>query len=322
MKIYLTGSTGFIGSHLIQKLSDHEVICLVSPTAIGTRPLPKEAKIEYLDLTDFDAVRSSILKHKPEVIIHLGAVTPVRYSFENPAVYQDVNFLATINLVNTAMKVDNFKKFIFASTMETYGWQRERKPFTEDLALNPGSPYAVSKVAAETFIRSLGISHKFPYLVSRACNTFGRKDEKGFIIEYLVTSMLKNQTPEVGTPDAVRDLMYVDDHVNGYLKLLEYELPGADERKQLLMEDPTHFVFNFGNGSELTIREVAHKLKIMIGYKGEIKEGFPSDYPNRPVAESYLSLNNQKAKRLLGWAPKTSLDEGLRTTIEHWKNLV
>lgn len=318
--LLITGSTGFIGSHLVKKLVDkYQVIALVSPSDIGVRPLPENASVEYTDFGDFDLVKKILSKNKPKIILHLAALSPVRYSFENPNIYQKVNYLATINLVQVAMEIENFEKFVYASTMETYGWQSNRKLFTENLSLHPDSPYAVSKVAAEKYIQMLSRAFGFPAVILKACNTFGRKNERGYIVEYIITEMLKGRSPELGTPEAVRDLMYVDDHVDAYLKVTEFKMPETKEMKNILEKDPIAFTFNIGNGLEFTMKEIAQKIGEIIGFKGEIKRGFPKDYPWRPSTAPYLSLNASKAKELLGWKPEVSLEEGLEKTIEFWK---
>lgn len=319
-KLLLTGATGFIGSYLLPRLTaDYQVTALVSPADIGQRPLPKAAQIIYGDLTEFDKIKSLTQKLQPQIIIHIGAITPVRFSFEHPEIYQEVNYLATINLTEAARTVSQFEKFIFASTMETYGWQAVQKPFDEHCPLNPDSPYAASKVAAEKYLQMASRAFDFPCIIMKACNTFGRKDETGYIVEYLVTSMLKNQSPQIGTPEAVRDLLYVDDHVNAYLKALKWPLPPSGQRKKQLKKDPQAFTFNFGQGIEITVLELAQKIKKLTGFKGPIKTGFPADYPWRPATAPYLSLNAAKSRKILGWKPQTSLDEALKKTVRYWE---
>jgi len=318
--LLITGSTGFIGSHLVLKLIEqYRVIALVPPSDIGIRPLPKDISIEYASLEDFDLVKEILLKREPQIIIHLAALTPVRYAFENPWIYQKINYLATINLLETASKIKNFEKFIFASTMETYGWQPVRKPFRENLSCHPDSPYAVSKVAAEKYIQMFSRAFGFPAIILKPCNTFGRKNEKGYVVEYIITEMLKKKNPQLGTPEAVRDLMYINDHVNGYLKALEFGLPESKEIKEILERNPTAFTFNIGNGYEFTIKEISQKIGELIGFKGEIKTGFPKEYPWRPSVAPYLSLNSEQAHQSLGWKPEVSLEEGIQKTIEYWK---
>ncbi|MBU4023302.1 NAD(P)-dependent oxidoreductase [Patescibacteria group bacterium] len=319
--LLITGSTGFIGSHLVEKLVDkYHIVALVPSSDIGMRPLPKDACIEYAGIEDFDLVKEIISKHQPKVIVHLGAITPVRYSFENPGVYQKINYLATINLVESAAKIKDFEKFVFASTMETYGWQSVKKPFKENLFLNPDSPYAVSKVAAEKYIQMLARAFGFPAVILKACNTFGRKNEKDYIVEHIITEMLAGRSPQLGTPQAIRDLMYVSDHVNGYVKAIEFEMPGTEEIKEKLEENQIAFTFNIGNGYQLTMKQLAEKIGDIIGFKGEIKTGFPKSYPWRPSTADYLSLDASYASQILNWKPEISLEQGLQKSIEFWKD--
>jgi UDP-glucose 4-epimerase len=305
-KIFLTGVTGFIGSHLVKKLvDDYEVICLVPSSDLGFKNIHKDVQIKFGDLTNYSEIRKIVREVSPNMIVHLAAVTPVRYSFEQHEIYQHVNYLGTVNLVHAALELSSFENFIFASTMEVYGWQTQRKPFTEDIPLNPASPYAVSKAAAEQYIRMAGRAFNLPFIVLRSCNTYGRKFDTGFIVEYLITTMLKNETVYVGSSDAVRDLMYVPDHVNAYIKCIKSNIRSG--------------VFNFGLGLEVTMEELALKIKDMIGFDGEIINRFPPDYPSRPVVDLYLSLDASKAKNTLNWIPKYSINDGLKETIKFWK---
>jgi UDP-glucose 4-epimerase len=320
MRVLVTGATGFIGSHLVPRLVEkHEVSCLVSSTAIGTRPLPHDTRITFGDLTDASLVEGLVRQIRPEAIIHLAAVTPVRYSFEFPAIYQTVNFAGTVGLVQGALRLESFERFIFASTMETYGWQSQRVPFTEGLRQSPASPYAVSKLASEQHLQMIGRATGFPHLVLRPCNTFGRRHEAGYVVEYVVSRMLKGCPVDLGTPDAVRDFMYVDDHVEAYLRALAAPLAAGEEVKRSLAADPNAYVFNIGWGSEIRIADLAERVRQATGFTGAVRTGFPADYPSRPVVEPYLSVDAAKARAQWGWAPRVALDDGIRRTIETWQ---
>ena len=310
-KIFITGVTGFIGNELARKLcQEYKLYCLVRTSSNKSaldpiKDILNKIEIKYGNLSDFAAIRKIVKDISPNYIIHLGAATPVRHSFENPMEFQETNHLATVNLVHAALDLQDFKKFIFASTMETYGDQEKKTPFKEDLMLKPLSPYAVSKVASDHYIRMAGKALGLPYIISRACNTFGRKDNTGFIVEYLINKMLKDEQVYVGSPDAVRDLMYIDDHVNAYVTALKSDIKNE--------------VFNFSTGSSITMKELAFKIKELTSYKKDIILSFPPDYPWRPVVDQYLSIDATKAKNVLKWEPKVSLDEGLRKTIDYWK---
>ncbi|MBI3190739.1 GDP-mannose 4,6-dehydratase [archaeon] len=310
-RVFVTGATGFVGSELVRELSkQYEVHALVRTTSNKhalepIRDVLNKIEVRYGNLTDYSTMRKIIKDISPHYIIHVGASTAVRHSFDNVMEFQEVNYLGTVNLVHTALDIPDFKKFLFASTMEVYGWQDSTKPFTEETKANPESPYAVSKLAAEEYIRMAGKAYGLPYVVSRACNTFGRKHNAGFIVEYLVTTMLKDETAYIGTPDAIRDLMYVDDHVNAYITSLKSSVKNE--------------IFNFGTGNMMTIKNLAEKIRELTGFKGDIINNFPPDYPFRPVVSPFLSLDSKKARQMLKWEPKVSIEDGLKKTVEYWK---
>ena len=313
MKILLTGITGFIGSELARKLvenDDNEIAGLVRTTSDkqhtdSIEDIADKVSLFFADFKDYHAVRNIVRNFAPNIIVHIGGQTAVRHSFEAPHEFNDANYLGTINLAHAALEVPDFKKFIFASSMEVYGWQKTKKPFKEEMILHPGSPYSVSKAAVEYYLEMASKAYGLPYLISRACNTFGRKNNTGFIVEYIITTMLAGKNVYIGTPKAVRDLMYVDDHVNAYLKLI-----GTSVKNE---------AFNFGTTSQVKMIDLAHIIKKKLNFKGKIFTHFPPSYPWRPVAEDYLSIDASKAKRMLKWHPKYSLSTGLDKTIAYWK---
>ena len=309
----ITGVTGFIGSELARQIvkdGKNEVTCLVRVNSNSAmfepiKDIINNLDIRYGNLTDYHSIKKIVKDVAPQYILHLGAQTSVRHSFELPLEFNEVNYLGTINLIHAALEISSFKKFIFASTMETYGWQIQKKPFKEDLPLNPASPYAASKVASEIYIKMSQEAFGLPYIICRCCNTYGRKHNTGFITEYIATTMLKNQNVHIGTPNAVRDMMYIDDHVSAYMKVLNSNVVNE--------------TFNFGTGSRTRMKEIAEKLKKLTGFKDQIIHSFPPNYPWRPVVEEFLSLDASKAKKILGWTPKYDLDEGLKIIVQFLK---
>jgi len=318
-KTLVTGMTGFIGSNLTRKLLEegHDVYGFIQPV-IGRdfraiEDVKKDIKLVTCDIRDYSSVRDNLKKIKPDVVFHLASLSPVRMSFEHPIEFQDTNYMGTINIAESLRDLYGPEKtrLIAASSAEVYGIQPENKPFTEDLRLEPSSPYSVSKASLDMYLRMLSRVYDFNTVILRNSNTFGRKYDKGFFTEYLITEMLEGKEIYIGAPDSIRDYMYVDDHVNSYL--LSMKTPEAKGQ-----------VFNIAGGKGYTNREWTLKIADMLNFpKEKIHLGeYPPGYPHRPLAsdQPYLVLDASKAKKILGWRQTISPEEGLRKTIEYWRD--
>lgn len=320
MKILVTGITGFIGGELANKLVEegHEVYGIVQPVSAtgrdlrSTNDIRDKVKLITCDIRDYISLRNAIKKVQPDVVMHLAAIAPVRFSFESPLVYQETNFIGTVNLVEILMDMygPDRVKLIVASTAEVYGIQEENKPFTESLRLEPSSPYSVSKAAMDMYIRMLFKLYNFNGVILRSSNTFGSKYDDNRLTEYLIKEMIEGNDIYIGAPDSVRDYMYVDDHVSAYL--LAMKVPEAKEQ-----------VFNIAGGQGFTNKEWTLKIASLMKFPIEkIHFGkYPLGYQYRPLTsdQPYLVLDDSKARRVLGWQKKSSPEEGLIKTISHWK---
>lgn len=176
-------------------------------------------------------------------------------------------------------------------------------PIRETAELRPGSPYAVSKVAADKYLQYMHDAYEFPVTVLRNFNTYGRKRNAHFVVERIIMQMLQQKTVTLGDPTPVRDLLYVDDHVNSYITCLEDEKAVGQ-------------TFNFCTGHGVSIAQLANQIKELVNFKGEI---IWNTIPERPLDVATLIGNNSKAKQLLGWKPKFTLKKGLQLTIDFWK---
>ena len=160
------------------------------------------------DLVRYHSVLSAVEASDPKVVFHLGALTPVRLSFDDPYPYIGINFDGTVNLVHSILKQSPNTRLIVASTAEVYGWQPTSKPISEDALLRPASPYAVTKAAADQYIQMSNRIYHLRGTVLRPINSYGRIWESGFYTEYLISKMLKGETCYVGAPESIRDYMY------------------------------------------------------------------------------------------------------------------
>ena len=310
-KVLLTGATGFIGKELSKKLIDkgYEVHAL-ERYVTGRYSLDSDANLirHYANLTDYPAIRHIVKEVQPDYCIHTAAISAVSFSYDHYIEVNEANYLGTINLAESCYRdVPHFKQFLFSGTSEEYGLALEKKEdkINEGTELKPNSPYAISKVASDLYLRYMGMAYNFPYTIMRAYNTYGRMDNRHFFIERTVTNMLKDPKGKVylGDPDTVRDWVYADDHVSGFMLALGNDR-AVGETIQLC------------TGKGYTTKETAELIAKLTGFKGEISWHAT---PQRPLDARVLVGDYSKAKKLLGWEPKYGIEEGLKKTIEYWK---
>jgi len=317
MKVLVTGILGFIGSHLSQRLVDdgNEVYGVVRRVASRNMDVISKILKDVIlisgDITDYASIRNAIKTATPDVIIHLAALSPVRDSFERPFEYQQANLMGTMNVAHAMLELPDpqTRKIAVASTAEVYGLQEEA-PLKETLPLKPSSPYAVSKAAADLYVQMMFNTFDLHGFIMRPANSYGRKFDNSFLVEYLVTQMLEGEVVYIGAPDSIRDYMYVDDHVNAYMLAINSKKTDGQ-------------VFNAGTGIGISNRQLAESVAERIGYdKKRIKYGsYPPGYPFRPTIsdQSYIVLDASKIKKMLNWSPTLSFGEGIDKTIVYFK---
>ena len=318
MNVLVTEITGFIGSRLATKLVEQgdDVYGLVRHSSERElkrieKIVPKIHLIEG-DLVRFHSVLSAVETSDPNVVFHLGALTPVRLSFDDPYPYMRINFDGTVNLVHSIVKQSPNTRLIAASTAEVYGWQPAGRAISESALLNPASPYAVSKAAADQYVQMANRIYHLRGTVMRPINSYGRVWESGFYAEYLISKMLRGETCYIGAPDSIRDYMFAEDHVDAYLDVAKSEKAIGE-------------VYNVSPGNPVTNVELAKKLSGLTGFKGKLVLGtYPPGYPQRPQSQDpvYLVLDNTRISREVCWHPRYSLDEGLKQAVELWSRKI
>jgi dTDP-glucose 4,6-dehydratase len=315
-RILITGVTGFIGSHLALELSKkNNVFGAIRPSVSrdtkSLQPFLEKVTLMPCDITDAQSVQNALAKVNPDIVIHLAALSPVRDSFETPLAYVRTNIDGTLHVAHGMLKLPNFenKRLLYASTAEVYGIQPNHQ-VPEDAPLTPSSPYANTKAMTDTYLRMMTPVYGLNTTILRCINSYGRKFDIGFFVEYVVTTMLRGEKVYVGAPDSTRDYMYVTDHLNAYLAALDHpEIRGE--------------AFNATPGGEIRNQDLTYKLADMIGFnKRKIILGrYPPGYPLRPLAsdQPHIDLDSSKIRKVLGWKPTVSLEDGLTRTIAYWQ---
>ena len=304
----VTGASGFIGRQLSRalKTNGQDVYCLERYVAGRTIYNKHPMKTVFADLNDHFAIQQIIKNVRPEVVFHVGALSPVAYSYDHPREVIETNYLATVNLAEACMYQDCVKHFLFAGTSEEYGNQ-DIFPIKEIAPLRPNSPYSASKVAADMYLQYLFETYRFPTTVLRPFNTFGRTDDTHFLVESIIYQMLNSDNINLGMQDPIRDLMHVSDHVKAYLTCFEQPQRCIGE------------AINFCTGEGWTIPKVVQLIANLLGWKGTVNW---DTIPKRPNDIMNLTGSNAKAKQLLGWKPQHKLKDGLELTISALKQKV
>jgi len=304
VKIFVTGGTGFIGSVLTEQLLEegNEVYGLVRHSPRKAE-IPKEVKIVVGDLLDFYNLKKAMRDIQPDVVLHIGAITPVRYSFENPFIYMLTNMIGTMHMAHASMESSALKQFIFASTAEVY--IAKNGTMLEEDPVGGQTPYGVSKASADHYVQMAGQVYGLPYVLMRPCNSYGRTKEKGYLVESVLTQMIAKK-PKIhlsGVPEPKRTWMFVTDHVNAYMTVIK--------------KGVTNKIFNVATRDHYSIAGMVDICKEVTGYEGEVEWGMQP----RPFDPPMLCLDNGKIGRELGWKPEVSLEEGLKRTAMIWGTL-
>jgi nucleoside-diphosphate-sugar epimerase len=300
MKILLTGGSGFIGKYLTPELSQHEVYHLKS------------------DLRDYDAVREEVLAFQPNVTVHLAARTEVESSFYEQVTFSEINYVGSVNLIEACKDIDDFQLFLFASTMETYGWQpvsdlvrdndyikpAEAFAFNEDTPLNPNAPYAVAKVAVEKYLEYATRAYGLPWCAIRTTNCYGRWDNAFFVTESIISQMARKDECNLGYSEPYRNFIFIDDLIYLYTRLINN--PHAASALK---------AFTCGPNNPIKMRDYAELIAKKMDFTGTINW---DTRPHRPGEIFYLSSTNDKVNVVLDWKPRVELEEGLDKTIKLW----
>jgi len=323
--ILVTGGAGFIGSHLIERLikKGYLVLCLDNFNDYYDPKLKEKNISEIIENPNFRLIRGDILdvellhdifsgkllngnpehrtkNSKPTKVVHLAAMAGVRSSVVNPVIYVDVDVKGTVNLLEMA-KEYNTKHFIFASSSSVYGINK-KTPFLENDPVDlQVSPYATAKRAAELYCKTYNHLYRIPVTVLRFFTVYGERQRPDMAIRKFAKLIMEEKPiPMFGDGSSIRDYTYINDCIDCI---------------STAVEKPMGFeIINIGSGRTITLKQLISVLKEVSGKKISIRK-LAEQTGDVPVTYADIS----KAKRLLDYKPRVTIEEGVRRFFEWYK---
>ncbi|KUO75967.1 MAG: NAD-dependent dehydratase [Clostridia bacterium BRH_c25] len=312
-KVLITGSEGFIGSHLTERLIKlgADVTGFTLYNSFNNwgwldsldNDLLKKVDIFTGDIRDENCVRQAV-KGK-DIVFHLAALIAIPYSYYAPASYIATNVNGTLNVMQSCRDFE-IGKVIHTSTSEAYG-TAQYVPIDEKHPLQGQSPYSASKIGADMMAESFYRSFNTPVATIRPFNTYGPRQSARAVIPTIITQVLSGEKRiKLGSLTPTRDLNYVKDTVEGFVKVAESDKTFGT-------------VLNIGTGKEISIGDLANTIISLIGSDAQVVSDEERIRPSNSEVNR-LCADNKRALELTGWKPKYSLEDGLLETIEWFKN--
>lgn len=308
MRILVTGGAGFIGSHLVEKLLavGHEVAILDDFNDFYDPEIKREniaavsrdIAVHQVDLRDGARLRDLFHRQKFETIAHLAARAGVRPSILHPQLYYDTNVQGTLNLLETA-HITGVERFIFASSSSVYGISKT-VPFSEDLHLTQTiSPYAATKIAGEFLCSTYSHLYQMRVVALRYFTVYGPRQRPDLAIHHFTKRIHRGEgIDQFGDGTTRRDYTYIDDIIQGTMAAFKYDGPLFD-------------VFNLGESETIQLKDLIGAIENALGKQAKVNR-----LPEQPGDVPLTCADISKAKKLLGYDPKTRFSQGIPRFVE------
>lgn len=311
-KVLVTGACGFIGSHLVERLLEEgpEVrafVCYNSFNSWGWLDrIPSEAlkSVEVVtgDIRDPHGVKKAV--EGAEVVFHLAALIGIPYSYRSPESYMETNVKGTLNVLQAAREA-SVERVVVTSTSEVYGTARYA-PIDEEHPRQAQSPYAATKIAADSLAESFVRSFSQDILIARPFNTYGPRQSARAIIPTIITQLLSgNRELKLGALHPTRDFVFVKDTAEGFVRIAKSEAePGTE--------------INIATGQEISVRSLAGAIAEITGQDAEFIRDESRVRASGSEVER-LCGSVERLKKITGWTPARTLEEGLMETVEWFR---
>ena len=310
MQILVCGGAGFMGSHFIkyilEKYPDYMLVNFDKLTYAGNLENLKEVennkKYKFLkgDICDASEVDRVVRENKIDTIVNYAAETHVDRSVMDPSAFLKTNIFGSYNLLEATKKFD-LKKMVQVSTDEVFGSIDSGK-FREDSPFEPNSPYSAAKAGGDLLCRSYFVTFQTPVVVTHSCNFYGSNQYPEKLIPLFVTNLLEGKkVPVYGDGKQVREWIYTEDHCNAIDVILHKAKAGS--------------VYNIGSGDEIENIEITKLILEYLGYDEKMIE-YVKD---RPGHDKRYALDANKLKNELGWEAKVNFRDGLKKTVDWYR---
>ncbi len=305
VKVIVTGGAGFIGSNIVDALLEKGMVPIViDDLSTGKRENVDERALMYeQDTRDIAGLDKIFAEHRPQYVLHLAAQISVSRSVREPIYDEDVNVKGTLNILEMCVKYD-VEKLVFTSSGGVMYGENPPFPTPESVCPDPVSPYGISKLSGEKYVKFYGWEKGLRYTILRYGNVYGPRqspDGEAGVIAIFAKRMLNGQKVTInGDGEYIRDYVYVKDVVNANI---------------LSMEKGDGEIFNIGTSVGKSVNDVFNALKEHIYYPLEPVYG-----PPRPGDLRKSLLDNSRAKEVLNWHPKYSFSDGLKETVKFFRN--
>lgn len=307
--VFVTGCTGFLGSHLVKALLDKGAVVtgLVRDRVRSSGFFYDQAAVNqvYGSLEDYALLERVLNEYEIDTVFHVGAQAIVGTANRNPLSTFEANIRGTWHVLEACRRTSHVKRIVVASSDKAYGDQ-EILPYNERMPLQGRHPYDVSKSCADLIAQAYYHTYGLPVCITRCGNLYGEGDTNfNRIVPQTILSVLRGQAPVIRSDGTyIRDYFYVGDAVSAYMLLAE-----KMESEGLLGE-----AFNFSNEIQLTVLDLVNKILTIMGSNLEpviLNQG------KHEIRHQYLDAS--KARKLLGWSPRYTIDEGLKRTVEWYR---